>query len=87
VAGRSPHAIEVIDLAELAQVCGGIDKQTSATQLAIAQATSAMQDVAKSLAPKDTGTLDMLMQMVSMRRSGSGPSSAPALPPTSTLTR
>ena len=81
------HAIEVIDLSELWYVCGGVDKQTQAAQDAIAQATSAVNNVAQSLIPKDTGMTDMLMQVLSNRRSGSGPSSAPALPPTSTLTR
>jgi len=81
------HAIEVIDLSELWYVCGGVDKQTQAAQDAIAQATSAVNNVAQSLVPKNPGMTDMLMQVLSNRRSGSGPSSAPALPPTSTLTR
>ena len=81
------HAIEVIDLSELWYVCGGVDKQTQEAKAAIAQATSAVQSVAKSLAPKDTSMTDMLMKVLGNRRSGSGPSSAPALPPTSTLTR
>jgi hypothetical protein len=81
------HAIEVIDLSELWYVCGGVDHQTQDAQLAIAQATSAVQNVAKNLAPKDAGMTDMLMKVLSHRRSGSGPSSAPALPPTSTMTR
>jgi hypothetical protein len=81
------HAIEVIDLTELWYVCGGVDKQTQEAQTAIDQATSAVQDLASNMAPKDTGMTDMLMKVLSNRRSGSGPSSAPALPPTSTLTR
>ncbi len=81
------HAIEVVDLSELWYVCGGVDQQTQAAQDAIAQATSAVQNVANSLVPKNAGMTDMLMQVLSNRRSGSGPSSAPALPPTSTLTR
>lgn len=81
------HAIEVIDLSELWYVCGGVDQQTQAAQDAIAQATSAVKNVANNLAPKDAGMTDMLMQVLSSRRSGSGPSSAPALPPTSTLSR
>ena len=81
------HAIEVIDLSELWYVCGGVDKQTQAAKAAIAQATSAVKGVAQSLIPKDAGMTDMLMHVLSSRRSGSGPSSAPALPPTSTLTR
>jgi hypothetical protein len=85
VAGK--HAIEVIDLSELWYVCGGVDKQTQEAQAAIAQATSAMDSVAQSLAPRDAGMTDMLMKVLSNRRSGSGPSSAPALPPTSHLTR
>ncbi|HEX3476656.1 MAG TPA: hypothetical protein VHT91_16635 [Kofleriaceae bacterium] len=81
------HAIEVIDLSELWYVCAGVDKQTQAAQAAISQATDAVKNVAQSLVPKDAGMTDMLMQVLSHRRSGSGPSSAPALPPTSTLTR
>jgi len=81
------HPIEVIDLSELWYVCGGVDKQTEEAQAAIAQATSAMNNVAQSLIPKDAGMTDMLMKVLSNRRSGSGPSSAPALPPTSHLTR
>jgi hypothetical protein len=81
------HAIEVIDLSELWYVCGGVDQQTQAAQAAIAQATSAVNDVAQSLAPRNAGMTDMLMKVLSNRRSGSGPSSAPALPPTSHLTR
>jgi hypothetical protein len=81
------HAIEVIDLSELWYVCGGVDKQTQAAQAAISQATSAVHDVAQSLLPRNAGMTDMLMKVLSNRRSGSGPGSAPALPPTSTLTR
>jgi hypothetical protein len=81
------HAIEVIDLSELWYVCGGVDKQTQEAQAAIDQATSAVQNLASNMAPKDTGMTDMLMKVLSNRRSGSGPGSAPALPPTSTLTR
>ena len=81
------HNIEVIDLSELWYVCGGVDKQTQAAQDAIAQATSAVQSFADSLVPKNAGMTDMLMKVLSNRRSGSGPSSAPALPPSSTLTR
>jgi hypothetical protein len=81
------HAIEVIDLSELWYVCGGVDKQTKAAQDAIAQATSAVQNVADSLTPKNAGMTDMLMKVLANRRSGSGPNSAPALPPTSHLTR
>lgn len=81
------HAIEVLDLSELWYVCGGVDKQTQEAQAAIAQATGAVKNVAQSLVPKDAGMTEMLMQVLSNRRSGPGPSSAPALPPTSTLTR
>ena len=81
------HAIEVIDLSELWYVCGGVDKQTREAQAAIAQATSAMKNVAQSMIPKNAGMTDMLIKVLSNRRSGSGPSSAPALPPTSHLTR
>jgi hypothetical protein len=81
------HAIEVLDLSELWYVCGGVDKQTQEAQAVIAQATDAVKNVAESLVPKNAGMTDMLMQVLANRRSGSGPSSAPALPPTSTLTR
>lgn len=81
------HAIEVIDLSELWYVCGGVDKQTEEAKSAITQATAAVKNVAQSLVPQNAGMTEMLMQVLSNRRSGSGPSSAPALPPTSTLTR
>jgi hypothetical protein len=84
MAGKSFSTIEVIDLSG---VWGGSDKQTEAAKQALAQATSAVQDVAKRASPQDTGMTDMLMQVLSNRRSGPGPTSAPALPPTSTLTR
>jgi hypothetical protein len=80
------HAIEVIDLSELWYVCGGVDKQTQEAQTAIDQATATVKGLADKLVP-NTGMTDMLMKVLSNRRSGSGPSSAPALPPTSTLTR
>jgi len=84
---RSYPPIEVIDISYLAYVVGGVDKQTQAAQLVIDQAVNAVKQVADSLAPKSTGLTDVLMQVLSHRRSNSGPSSAPALPPTSTLTR
>lgn len=84
MAGNAFPAITVIDLS---QVHGGVDKQTQAIQTAIAQATSAMEDVARTVAPKDNTMSQMMMQMMNNRRSGSGPTPAPALPPTSTLAR
>ena len=84
MAGNAFPAIAVIDLS---QVHGGVDKQTQAVQAAIAQATSAMEDVARTVAPKDNSLSQMMMQMMNNRRSGSGPTPAPALPPTSTLAR
>jgi hypothetical protein len=84
VAGNPFPTIEVIDLSG---VWGGSDKQTEAAKAAIAQATSAVDAFAKRVAPKDTSMTDVLMQVLSNRRSGPGPTSAPALPPTSTLTR
>jgi hypothetical protein len=84
MAGSPFPAIDVIDLT---QVFGGVDKQTQAAQLVIDQATSAMEGVAKKVAPKDDSMTQMMLQMMSSRRSGSGPTPAPALPPTSTLTR
>jgi hypothetical protein len=86
VAGKVP-AIEVIDAAELWQVFGGVDKQTSAAQILIAQATSAMTDLARNSAPPDTSTTDIILQLMRQRGPGRGPGSAPALPPQSTLTR
>src|SRR5262249_37748542 len=78
-----PMAIDVMDLSA---VRGGVDKQTSAAQAAIAQAINAVQDVARAVAPKDSGALPMLLSMMH-RRPGPGPTPAPALPPTTTLTR
>jgi len=77
--------IEVIDVSQLWRVCGGVDKQTQAAQAAIAQATTAVKGLAKQLEPKNAG-LSMLLQVMGNRR-GRGPGSAPALPPTTTLTR
>ena len=84
MAGKPFPAIDVIDLS---QVWGGVDKQTAAAQLVIDQATSAMEAVAKKVAPKDDSMSQMMMQMMNNRRPGPGPTPAPALPPTSTLTR
>lgn len=80
------NAIEVIDVSRLWQVCGGLDKQTEAAKAAIAQATTSVEALAKQLEPKP-GVGDVLVHLLANRRSRSGPSSAPALPPTSTLTR
>lgn len=87
MAGKAFAAIEVIDLSYLTEVTGGVDKQTRAVQLAITAATSAMEDVAKTVAPKDSSLTQVMMKVLGNRRSGSGPTPAPALPPTSTLTR
>ena len=81
-AGRFP----AIDVVELAAVRGGVDKQTSAMETAIAQAVSAMQDVVRATAPKDNSAVAMMLSMMN-RRPGPGPTPAPALPPTTTLTR
>jgi hypothetical protein len=86
MAGESA-AIEVIDVSHLRWVCGGLDQQTEAAQLALTQATSAATAVAKKLAPEDGSLTDVMLQVLSHRRSGPGPGSAPALPPTTTLTR
>jgi hypothetical protein len=81
-------AFPLIDLVDMSRVCGGVDKQTSAAQAAIAQVIAAMTDIARSVAPKDNSALAMMLQMMPMkRRPGPGPTPAPALPPTSTLTR
>jgi hypothetical protein len=68
-------------------VLGGVDKQTRAAQQVLDQATAAAQKVAKSVAPNDSGMSQVLLHMMNGRRSGSGPTPAPALPPTSHLTR
>ena len=79
------RAIEVIDATQLWQVLGGVDKQTQAAQAAIDQATSAVESLAKQVGPKHP-EMGMLLQVMGDRR-GRGPGSAPALPPTTTLTR
>jgi len=84
MAGKAFSAIDVLDLS---QVRGGVDQQTQAVQAAIAQATGAMADVARTVAPKDNTVSQLMLQMMSNRRSGSGPTPAPALPPTSILAR
>jgi hypothetical protein len=84
MAGKAFSVIEVIDLSA---VWGGVDKQTQAAQDVISQATSAVEALAKKVAPKDDSLTQAMMQMMNHRRSGSGPTPAPALPPTSTLTR
>lgn len=76
-----------IDVVDLTHVLGGVDKQTAQAQSAITAATSAMEDLARDTKPKDNSMSEMMMQVMQNRRSSSGPSSAPALPPTSTLTR
>jgi hypothetical protein len=72
---------------DLTWVFGGVDKQTAAAQQGITAATSAMEDLARITAPKDNSMTQMMLQMMGSRRGGSGPTPAPALPPTSTLTR
>lgn len=85
MAGNSSFA--PIDVVDLTHVFGGVDKQTRAAQQVLDQATAAAQKVAKSAAPKDDGMSQVLLHMMTNRRSGAGPTSAPALPPTSHLTR
>jgi len=84
MAGDHFPVIEVIDLT---YVVGGVDKQTRAVQQILDQATSQMKSLAKAAAPKDDSMAQVMMHMMSNRRSGSGPTPAPALPPASTLTR
>jgi hypothetical protein len=79
--------LQAIDVFDLSRVWGGVDKQTSAAQAAIAQVTAAMQEIARSVAPKDNGMLAMMLSMMPPRRRGPAPTPAPALPPPSTLTR
>ena len=76
-----------IEFIDLSQVRGGVDKQTRAAQLAIAQATGAVKDIAGAVAPNDNTMAQVMLQMLGGRRPGPGPTPAPALPPTSTLTR
>lgn len=76
-----------IDVVDLTRVTGGVDKQTAAAKAMIDQATGAMTDLAKASAPKDDSTTQLLMQLMGKRGPGSGPTPAPALPPTSTLSR
>ena len=84
MAGNPPFV--VIDLVDLEHVSGGIEKDTAALQAKIRQATSAVEDIANATKPKDTSLLQMMLQ--NLPRGGkAGPTPAPALPPTSTLTR
>jgi hypothetical protein len=83
--GRGP--IEVVDLSALGDVRGGIDEQTTHLQLAITQAVAQMKELARSLVPTGPNLFELLSQFQPHGRSRSGPSSAPALPPPSTLTR
>jgi hypothetical protein len=76
-----------IDVVDLSRVTGGIDKQTAAAKAMLDQATSAMTELAKATAPKDDSTTQLMLELMSKRGSGSGPPPAPALPPTSTLSR
>jgi hypothetical protein len=78
---------KTLSVLDLWWVRGGVDKETRALQLVLSQATSAIEDVAKSLAPQNAGMMQMVLQMMSKRPSGRGPTPAPALPPTTTLTR
>jgi hypothetical protein len=91
MAGKPFAVIEVIDLSHVLGGAGAdgafVDKQTKAAQLVIDQATSAMEGVAKKVAPKDDSMTQVMLHLMTNRRSGSGPTPAPALPPTSTLTR
>ena len=82
------NVFTAIDILALSCVRGGVDKQTRAAQLVLQQATSAIEDLAKSMVPKNAGMMQVMMQVLGRRRRpGPGPTPAPALPPTSTLTR
>ena len=88
MAGKPAFAgLASINLVDLTWVFGGVDKQTAAAQDGITAATTAMEDLARATAPKDTSMTQMMMQMMGSRRGGAGPAAAPALPPTSTLAR
>ena len=58
------------DLVELTWVYGGVDKQTAAAQDGITAATTAMEDLARATAPKDTSMSQMMIQMMGSRRGG-----------------
>jgi len=79
-------ALRVIDVLDLSQVWGGVDKQTAAAQRVIDGAVRSVEDLARATAPKDDTMNQVILQMLS-KRGGSGPTPAPALPPTSTLAR
>jgi hypothetical protein len=87
IAGPIRGAIELIDLSELGDVRGGADSRTSQLQLVIAQLVSQMKDLGRKLAPKGPNVFELLSQFQPVMRRGSGPNSAPALPPPSTLSR
>lgn len=85
MAGKSLFApITVVDLTD---VRGGVDKQTQAARQVLDQATVAADKVARSVAPKGAGMSQVLLHLMASRSSGAGPTSAPALPPTTHLTR
>jgi len=83
----SSQATSGVDLAPASPISLAPDKQTRELQLMLTQLTSELAGIAKQLAPKDDPLTPMIMQMLGKRRSGPGPTPAPALPPTSTLTR
>ncbi len=76
-----------IGVMDLGQIHGSVDQSTAAAQLVLASAVSAVTTIAQAAAPRDDSMMQLVLQLISHRRSGSGPTPAPALPPTSTLTR
>jgi hypothetical protein len=85
VAAKTGPAFAVIDVIDLSHVRGGVDSsaeiQRALAQVTGSQATGAYVDSDRIARPQG------LLSGKRSRRSGSGPMSAPALPPTSTLTR
>lgn len=76
-----------IALVDLSRVHGGDDKQTRRVRLVLDQAVVAAKSVQRGLHPKDS-VLELaatLLPLVERQRSRSGPTSAPALPPATTL--
>jgi hypothetical protein len=84
VAAKPGPAFAAIDVIDLSHVRGGIDS-SAIVQRAIAQVTG--WQATGAYVDSDRAVRPAASLMSAKRGSGSGPMSAPALPPTSTLTR